>query len=291
MFGKIAGFELRYQLRQPIFWIAGLIFFLLVFGAVGIDRVQIGSGGNVHKNSPQGIGQIVMIMTVFFMFVSTAFVANVIVRDEETGFGPIIRSTRIRKFDYLFGRFAGAFAAVALAFLFVPAAILVGSLMPWVDPETMGPNRLSDYAFAYVWLALPGLLLTSAMFFTLATVTRSMMGAYVGVAGFLVLYLTMNVALRDPERLQLASLVEPFGLAAWELSTRYFTAAEANARMPDLVGPLLWNRLIWIPAALAFLGLAWFTFRFEVKAGRTRKADDAEAVEAAPPARRLPAPR
>ena len=30
MFGKIAAFELRYQLRQPIFWIAGLIFFLLV---------------------------------------------------------------------------------------------------------------------------------------------------------------------------------------------------------------------------------------------------------------------
>jgi len=291
MFGKIAAFELRYQLRQPIFWIAGLIFFLLVFGAVGIDRVQIGSGGNVHKNSPQGIGQIVMVMTVFFMFVSTAFVANVIVRDEETGFGPIVRSTRIRKFDYLFGRFAGAFAAVALAFLFVPAAILVGSLMPWVDPETMGPNRIGDYAFAYVWLALPGLLLTSAMFFTLATITRSMMGAYVGVAGFMVLYLAMNVALQDPEQLQLASLVEPFGLAAWELSTRYFTAAESNARMPDLVGPLLWNRLIWIPVGLAFLGMAWFTFRFEARAGRARKADVEDALEAPPPARRLPAPR
>jgi aminopeptidase N len=291
MFGKIAAFELRYQLRQPIFWIAGLIFFLLVFGAVGIDRVQIGSGGNVHKNSPQGIGQIVMVMTVFFMFVSTAFVASVIVRDEETGFGPIIRSTRIRKFDYLFGRFAGAFAAVALAFLFVPAAILVGSLMPWIDPETMGPNRLGDYAFAYVWLALPGLFLTSAIFFTLATVTRTMMGTYLGVAGFLVAYLAMNVALQDPEKLQLAALVEPFGLAAWDLATRYFTAADSNARMPDVVGPLLYNRLIWMPVAMAFLSLAWFTFRFEARAGRVRKR--VPTVEAAPPApsRRLPAPR
>jgi len=292
MFGKIAAFELRYQLRQPIFWIAGVIFFLLVFGAVGIDRVQIGAGGNVHKNSPQAIGQIVMVMTVFFMFVSTAFVANVIVRDEETGFGPIIRSTRIRKFDYLFGRFTGAFAAVALAFLFVPAAILVGSVMPWVDPETMGPNRLADYAFAYVWLALPGLFLTSAIFFTLATVTRSMMGTYLGVAGFMVVYLAMNVALQDPEKLQLASLVEPFGLAAWDLATRYFTAADSNSRMPDLVGPLLWNRLIWLPVGLAFLGSAWFTYRFEAKAGRARK--DATPAEVAPPPsapRRLPAPR
>ena len=43
----------------------------------------------------------------------TAFVANVVVRDDETGFGPIVRATRVRKFDYLFGRFTGAFFAAA----------------------------------------------------------------------------------------------------------------------------------------------------------------------------------
>jgi aminopeptidase N len=291
MFGRIAAFELRYQLRQPIFWIAALIFFALVFGAVGIDRVQIGSGGNVHKNSPQGMGEIVMIMAVFFMFVSTAFVANVIVRDEETGFGPIIRSTRIGRFDYLYGRFAGAFAAVALCFLVVPAAIWIGSMAPWVDPETMGPNRLGQYVFAYVWLALPGLFLTSAIFFALATATRSMMGAYVGVAAFLVAYLVMIATLQDPEQAALASLVEPFGLAAWDEATRYFTAAEANTRMPDLAGPLLWNRMIWLPVALAILAIPWFTFRFEAKAGRRRPPHALEAVEAPPPARPLPRPR
>ncbi|HEX7947125.1 MAG TPA: ABC transporter permease, partial [Phenylobacterium sp.] len=289
MFRKIAAFELRYQLRQPIFWIASLIFFALVFGAIGIDRVSIGSGGNVHKNSPKGMGEIVMVMTVFFMFVSTAFVANVIVRDEETGFGPIIRSTRIKKFDYLFGRFLGAFTAVAISFLVVPLAIWIGSLMPWIDPETMGPNVLSQYAFAYVWLALPGLFLTSAMFFTLTTITRSMMGAYIGVAAFLVLYLLMNVALQDPEKLQLASLVEPFGLAAWDLATRYFTAADANTRMPDLVGPVLWNRAIWVPVGFVFLGASWFTFSFETKAGRARK--DKVALDPPPPMKPLAKPR
>jgi hypothetical protein len=48
---------------------------------------------------------------------------------------PIIRSTRISKFDYLFGRFTGAFASVCLAFLAVPLAIWIGSVMPWVDPR------------------------------------------------------------------------------------------------------------------------------------------------------------
>jgi ABC-2 type transport system permease protein len=292
MFGKIAAFELRYQVRQPIFWIAGLIFFLLVFGSVTIDQIQIGSGGNIHKNSPSAIAQTTGIMTLFFMFVATAFVANVVVRDDETGYGPIIRSTRIRKFDYLFGRFAGAFTAVALAFLWVPFALFLGSLMRWVDPETLGPNHLQYYAFAYLWIALPSLFLVSAIFFSLATATRSMMATYVGVAGFLVVYLIVNVAMRDPERRQVAALVEPFGMAAFGLATRYFTAAEANTLTPAIEGALLYNRLIWLPIAVAFLALAYVVFRFETKGVKSKKKPQA-AFDAAPvaPSGPLPAPR
>jgi ABC-type transport system involved in multi-copper enzyme maturation permease subunit len=290
MFGKIAAFELRYQLRQPVFWIAGLIFFLLVFGSVTSDQINIGSGGNVHENSPKALGETVLIMTLFFMFALTAFGANVIVRDEETGFGPIIRSTRIGKFDYLYGRFTGAFLAIALAFLFVPAGMLVGSWMPWVDPETLGPNRLADYAYAYVYLALPGLLLTSAIFFGLATATRSMMATYVGVAAFLVLYVVLRTLTRDPDRLPLAALLEPFGVSAWTLSTRYFTAADSNSHMPAFLGPIAVNRALWGAIALAILAVPYFTFRFETRGAKARKADAAEAAPA-PPARPLARPR
>lgn len=272
MFAQIAAFELRYQLRQPIFWISGLVFFLLVFAAVAVDVISIGSGGNVHKNSPRAMGEIILTMTVFFMFASTAFVSNVVVRDDETGFGPIIRSTRISKFDYLYGRFAGAFAAVALSFLFVPLAIIVGSIMPWVDRETMGPNNLAHYAYAYFWLALPGLFLVSAIFFSLATATRSMMATYLGVAAFLVAYIAANALLADPDKLLLAAYVEPFGLAAFELATRYYTASEANSIMPPVAGPLLWNRLIWIPIALGILVIAHFVYRFEARGDQARKA-------------------
>jgi hypothetical protein len=34
-----------------------------------------------------------------------------VIRDDETGFAPIIRSTSVSKFSYLVGRFAGATAA------------------------------------------------------------------------------------------------------------------------------------------------------------------------------------
>ncbi|RAK58473.1 aminopeptidase [Phenylobacterium hankyongense] len=292
MFGKIAAFELRYQLRQPIFWIAAGIFFLLVFGSVTIDQIQIGSGGNIHKNSPSAIGQTTLLMTLFFMFVSTAFVANVIVRDDETGYGPIIRSTPIRKFDYLFGRFAGAYVAVALSFLAIPLAIFVGSFMPWVDRETLGPNRLHDYAFAYFWLALPSLFLVSAAFFALATATRSMMATYLGVAGFLVAYVLFNALMRDPDSRQVAALLEPFGLAAFGLATRYFTAADANTTTPAIAGALLYNRLIWVPAALGFLAVAYGIFRFETKGAKAARKPPATQDAPSPVARGpLPAPR
>jgi len=58
MFGKIAAFELRYQLKNPVFWVVSVLFFLLTFGAMTIDGIQIGSGGNVNANSPLAIVQI-----------------------------------------------------------------------------------------------------------------------------------------------------------------------------------------------------------------------------------------
>ena len=141
MLGRIAAFELRYQLRNPVFWVAGAFFFLLVFGSMTVDNIQVGGGGGVHKNAPAAIAMTHLVMSIFFIFVTAALVANVIVRDDETGFGPLVRSTRITRLDYLLGRFTGAFAAAALVFLAVPLGMFLGSLAPWVDGRTTAAGR------------------------------------------------------------------------------------------------------------------------------------------------------
>jgi aminopeptidase N len=272
MFGKIAGFELRYQLRSPVFWICAGLLFLFTFGATTIDQIRIGSGGNVHKNAPFAIAQISLIMSLFYMFVSTAFVSNVVVRDDETGFGPILRATRLTKFDYLGGRFVGAFIAAALGFIAVPLGILIGSFMPWLDPETVGPNRLADYAYVYFLLCLPTVFLTSAIFFAAATVTRSMMWTYVCVVGLLIVYTVATASLgRKPEFEVPLAYGEPFGFAAFGHVVKYWTATERNAQLPPFGGPLLANRLIWTLVGFGFLGLAHSLFRFGVKGAKLRK--------------------
>jgi hypothetical protein len=133
-------------------------------------------------------------LSVLYMFVSAAFVANAVVRDDETGFGPILRATPISKTQYLFGRYAGAALVAALGFLAVPAALWLGTLMPWVDPEMFEPNRLSAYLLPFLCFALPDLFLSSALLFALATMTRSMVATYVGVIALLMFWRVENQA-------------------------------------------------------------------------------------------------
>ncbi|MDB5675973.1 MAG: hypothetical protein JWM65_2955, partial [Sphingomonas bacterium] len=287
MFGKIASFELRYQLRNPVFWVVAIAFFLLTFGGMTIPQVQIGGGGNILRNSPTAIAQYHLVFSVLYMFVTTAFVANVIVRDDESGFGPIVRSTRVTKFAYLFARFLGAFAAASIAFLAVPLAMWLGAHMPWLDPETIGPNRFGDYAFAYFALALPDILLTASLFFAVATMTRSMMYSYVGVVVFFGIYIVVNNVIRAlPDLRAIGALIEPFGGTAYRTATSYWTPAELNAGHAPLAGKLLANRLIWFGVSLAALALAYARFSFTergMSARQLRRQDRRDARAAAAP--------
>ena len=86
MWSATAIFEARYQLRSPLFVVAFALFFLLAFGSVTSENIRIGAGGNVHVNAPFAIAQTIAVLNLFGLFVVTAFVANVIIRDDETGF-------------------------------------------------------------------------------------------------------------------------------------------------------------------------------------------------------------
>jgi len=294
LFAPVARFEWGYQLRSPVFWVGVVLFFLLAFGATTVDQIQIGSKGNVHLNAPYAILQTLGIMNVFAVFVVVAMVAGTVLRDDETGFAPILRSTRLGKGAYLGGRFAGALAAALLVICAVPLGIAIGSLMPWLDAEKVGPFVAGHYLFAIVVVGLPTLLITGAAFFALATATRSMMWTYVGAVGLLTLYFVSRGLLRDVERDALAALSDPFGLSALSLATKYWTAADRNTRLPELGGLLLANRALWMSVAALVFGLTVWRFRFEERAakvtpkvGKDRPAGDSTG---APAAGRLAAP-
>ena len=267
MFASIAAFEWRYQVKSPVFWVGCLLFFLLTFGATTIDQIQIGSRGNVNVNAPFAIVQTLGIMSMFAIFVVVAMVAGTVIRDDETGFAPILRSTRLGKGAYLTGRFAGSIAAALLVLASVPLAIAIGAAMPWQDAEKIGPFVAGHYLYALFVFGLPTLLITGAAFFALATATRSLMWTYVGAVALLVLCSVARVWLRDQQHDTLAALSDPFGLSALTITTKYWTAADRNTLLPPLAGLLLANRLLWIGIAGALFALAWRIFRFETRSG------------------------
>ncbi len=283
LFG-IAGFELRYQLKNPVFWVSIGIFFLLGFGLTASENVSIGTPGSVQENSPYAIALAMALLSLFYLFVITSFVANAMVRDDTTGYGPIIRSTSVSKTDFVLGRFLGGLLIALIGYLAVPLGMGLGVMMPWVDPETVGPGGLMGYAWHYVILAVPNIFLASAFLFALATSLRSMMATYIGVVIFVLGYLiTTSILGPRPEYQDALAKFEPLGTGALFEAARYWTAADMNSNLVPLSGNMLFNRILACVAAICMIAITTWRFSMAEPAPskrRLRKLAKDEVVEA-----------
>lgn len=282
MLRHIAAFEWRYQVKSPVAWVGWVLFFLFAYGSTAAEQIQIGSQGNVLVNAPYSILQKQAILSVFFIFIVVAMVANVILRDDETGFAPILRSTSVGKGSYLVGRFVGATFAACFVLGSVPFGIALGAVMPWLDAEKVGSVGVVPYLYSLFAFGLPTLAICAASFFALATLTRSMMWTYVGAVAGLVMYLVTRGLLREPHYDTIAALTDPFGLSALSVVTKYWTASERNTRLPAMAGLLLWNRVIWTGVATLLFALTYKLFRFETPATAVKPAAQNEVPQPAP---------
>ena len=278
MFRAIAGFEFRYQLKSPVFLVTFIFFFLLAFGAITSDNVQIGGVGNVHINSPYALTQTHVVFSFIAMFIVTAFLANIVLRDVELKTAETFFTTPIRKRDYLFGRFVGAYGVSLVLLAAVPLGTFLGTLMPWLDPERLGPFVASHYLYPFLVIGGLNLLFAGALAFSLATLSRSMGLTYVGIVAFFLLYGVTQNFLGEPAYRATAALVDPFGGTAFQEATRYWTAFERNQELVPLAEGFLLNRALWFGVSLLMIGLTAWRFRFEIVGRRRgRRREDASA--------------
>ena len=289
MFGAIASFESKYHLKGPLFYILLLVFSLITFGGVTSDGITLGGAiGNVNRNAPFVIMQFLLVMSVFGILSTTAFVANSIHRDFELGTDALFFSSPIKKFQFLAGRFLGSFSTAVLVYVGVAGAIVLGSLMPWIEKERLGPFVPWHYVYALLVMVVPNLLLAGAIFFAVAALTRSLMATYASVVAFLVAYGVAGSMLEDIENEALAGLLDPFGFGAFSLATRYWTVFQKNTQVLTLEGIYLWNRVLWISVALAILAFAFARFRFSTGTRKTRKKSARTTAEEPGPIERIP---
>jgi ABC-2 type transport system permease protein len=283
MLSKIAGFEIRYQLFSPVFIAVFAIFFLLTFGGVTIDNVQIGGGGNTNINSPNALMINVMIFSLFGGLIPAALLSSGVLRDRSFKSEEIFFSRPIRESEFVLGRFTGGFIATALCFASVPLAFLIGSQMPWLDQELVGPTNLGWYLYAYGAIGLVNMWVMGTILFTVANFTRSMLLVWVAFLLLVVLYLVGSVmAAGEPELRGTLALIDPFGLNTVGEMTRYWTTFEQNSQMVPFEGVFMTNRLMWMGIGLGLLVLNVMTFRFR-KGGSSSASRGKKAASAAGP--------
>ena len=278
MLGRIALFELRYQLRRPIALISFIVFAAL---AVGLQSVIALAGGALFVNAPSVIAQQLGIFSIVAMFLSLAVLADVALRDAATRMDPIMRSMPVRAGWYFGARFVGAYAVACLGFLGVVLGNSLAAVMPWIPASAVGPFRPAAYIVALAVIALPNFLVTGALFFSIAMFTRSLLATYLAALAFFIAYIGAQMLVASPDHRVLAALLDPFGVVALRSDIAYWTLLERNTWSIPLSGLLLWNRLVWIGIGLALLALSLTLF--SARDRRPRSADVELAKAASSP--------
>ncbi|TDJ02108.1 MAG: hypothetical protein E2O76_02880 [Caldithrix sp.] len=264
MFKEIILFELKFRLKKKLMaYTFFFVFFLMTFLSITTDTVTIGGGiGNVNVNSPFVIMQSMTVMTVVGIFIIVPLMSIVIIRDFDLNTYPTFFTTQISKFNYLIGRLTGGFLVTLFSFLGLVAGLVLGSFMPWIDQERIGPFMISPYIFTWLVFVVPGIIISGSFFFALGTMTRSILWTYVGVVVFFVFYAVSGNLLGDIENKELAALLDPFGFTTFRYVTQYWTVIEKNTLVLPLDNALLLNRFLWTGVALLSLALTVWRFKF-----------------------------
>ncbi|HET6431273.1 M1 family aminopeptidase [Dyella sp.] len=285
MLWKVAAFEFRYQLGSLLFRVVAVLLLLGAFTDMAVFKLVKTGGGNVLYNSPHAVIVVHLMVSLLFLFVGAAFVSNAVLRDSQTGFGPLIRATPITKSAYLGGRFLAVFGIGAVILAMATLGSWLGTLLPFANRAMLGPNHLAGFALGYGLFALPNVLIISAILFALAAATRSMAGTFVGVIVLLIFYLVGQRLMEGQTELATVRVfADPFGVSAYMASSRYLTAVQLNAGAIPISGLLLQSRLLWVALALACLAITYRLFSFTEPATAPPRAGNSRDRNAEAPA-------
>ena len=276
MFKEFFTLELRYQFSQ---WMAYIFFFLLfLFTSFAFtDAISIfGDFGRVDANAPFMI--VIFTIVFFFLYIvmMAAFANNAALRDYRYQYHEILFSTPIRRAQYFFGRFAGAYLVSLISFTGAYAGLVVGSWMPWTNQEKLGAWDVSAFVESYFWIVVPNTFLIAAIVFALAIRFKSTIVSFLGAILLFMLNTTAGSWLSDLDSVRTAALVDPFGMRAYGLATRYWTVAERNTIAIPMDETLLLNRGIWFGVGVVILLVSFATFGWTSRKKRTKVVAPAE---------------
>jgi ABC-type transport system involved in multi-copper enzyme maturation permease subunit len=271
----IARFEARQRFKLVSTWVYFLLFFALAMlwmAAAGgaFKEATVSFGGRVLINAPRSIALTAAFLGCLGVIVMAALMGRSVQQDFEHEMHHFFFSAPIKKSDYVFGRFLGAWITLAVVFSSILLGAWLGSYLPGLDPDRVGPTRAAAYLLPYAFTLLPNLFIFGAIFFVLAALTRRMLPVYVGSVVMMIGYIVAPSLARDLDYKTLAALMDPFGTTALIRLTEYWTIAERNTRLVPFEGVYLVNRVIWSGFALVVLLLGYWRFHMNASLDAAR---------------------
>lgn len=295
----IASFEFRSRLKLLSTWVYFVVFLALAMlwmaaaGGLFKDAAISFGSGKVYVNAPYSLAQTMSFLGLFGTTVMAAIMGRAVQQDFEYRTQSFFFTAPIDKLQYLGGRYLGALGVVCIVFASIVAGAFLATLLPGMDAERLGPNRLAAYLAPLAIVLLPNALLIGGVFFSLAATTRKMLPVYVGSVLVLIGWLLARQLIADIDNKTLAALIDPFGSRALNGVTEYWSIAERNTRLVPFEGVLLWNRALWVGAALLLCALCAWRFTFSAAAAERVSRKRGKALAAAPdtPATAMPTTR
>ena len=276
----IALFEARQRLKLLSTWVYFGMFFALAMlwmaAAGGVFKEAVVTfGGKVLINAPRSIDLTVAFLGCLGVVVAAAIAGRSVQQDFEYDMHHFFFSAPIKKADYVFGRFLGAYITMAIVFSSIVLGAWLGTWIPGIEPDRLGPSNLMMYLRPFAFTLLPNLFIFGSIFFVLAALTRRMMPVYVASVVMMIGYIVAPQLARDLDYKTLAALIDPFGTTALIRVTEYWPIAERNVRTIPFEGVYLLNRLIWSGFGLVVLLLGFWRFHFisTADSGAARRRD------------------
>ena len=254
---EIFRYEIEHRLRSATTWIYAVFFLLIAFAMIHID-----ADGNspTHVNAPSRLALLAIMAGLVGMLVSAALFGDAAIRDYESRMDPLVFTSPIRKIDYLGGRFLAALTINAIILLGIPVGHAIATLMPYLPVQAFGPFAGAAFAQTYLLFLLPNLVLTGAILFTVAALTRHTIPVYLAA---IVVFVGYVVAVNLPAgNMATDLLTDPLGVRVLNEVTERWTPIERNSRHLASSGALLMNRIVWLSIATGVLGMLYRRFRF-----------------------------
>ncbi|WP_299107373.1 M1 family aminopeptidase [uncultured Tenacibaculum sp.] len=271
MFSTIFLHEIKYWLKKPAFYIyAAILFVLSTFFAAAsagiFDSLTVSVVGSKVVNSPMGVYGMFNGMSQLIFFLFPSIIGVTIFRDYKSDMHSILYSYPFTKASYLFAKFFSGLVIVTLIVLCIGLGVVIGFRLPGTNPEIVTAFNFGSYLHSYLVYIIPNSLLFGAIVFGVVTFTRNITAGFITIIALMFIQgLTVGL-LSEEENRMIAGLVDPFGDAALNYYTRYWTLAEQNDLSLPFKGVVIYNRLLWLGVAGIVFGFVYKYFSFSQSA-------------------------